>query len=135
MSAIIHVEPGSTPQCCKARPVPFALRGRVEQELDHLYESGVIEPVEFAEWAAPIVLVIKSDGSVRICGDYKVTVNRVTKVDSYPLPRIDDLFASLAGGKLFYKLRRSISHLPTDSTCRRVQEIRSYQYPQWVIQV
>ena len=60
--------------------------------------------MEFAEWAAPIVPVIKRDGSVRICGDYKVTVNRVAKVDSYPLPRIDDLFASLAGDKLFSKL-------------------------------
>ena len=56
------------------------------------------------EWAAPIVPVIKSDGSVRICGDYKVTVNRVAKVDSYPLLQINDLFASLAGGKLFSKL-------------------------------
>ena len=104
MSAKIHVEPGSTPQFCKARPVPFALRGRVEQELDRLHESEVIKPVEYAEWAAPIVPVIKSDGSVCICGDYKVTVNRVAKVDSYPLPRIDDLFASLAGRKLFSKL-------------------------------
>ena len=126
MSAKIHVEPRSTPQFCKARPVPFALRGRVEQELDRLHESEVIKPVEYAEWAAPIVPVIKSDGSVCICGDYKVTVNRVAKVDSYPLPRIDDLFASLAVGKL---------RLPTDSTCRRVQEIRSHRYPQGVIQV
>ena len=46
----------------------------------------------------------QSDGTVCICGDYKVTVIRVTKVDSYPLPCINDLFASLAGGKLFYKL-------------------------------
>ena len=60
--------------------------------------------MEFVEWAAPIVPVIKSDSSVHVCGDYKVTVNRVAKVDSYPLPRIDDLFASLAGGKLFFKL-------------------------------
>ena len=69
-----------------------------------MHESGVTEPVKFAELAAPIVLVIKSDGSVRICGDYKITVNRVPKVDSYPLRRIDDPFASLAGGKLFSKL-------------------------------
>ena len=81
--------------------MPYALRRRVERELDHLYKSGVIEPMEFMEWAAPIVPVIKSDGFVRICGDYKVTVNRVAKVDSYPLLRIDDPFASLAGVKLF----------------------------------
>ena len=42
--------------------------------------------------------------TVRICGGYKVTVNRVVKVDSCPLTQIDDLIASLAGGKLFSKL-------------------------------
>ena len=48
--------------------------------------------------------MLKQDGSVRICGDYKVTVNQAAKTDSFPLPRIDDLFASLAGGKAFSKL-------------------------------
>lgn len=43
----------------------------------------------------------------RICGDYKVTVNQVCKLEEYPLPRIDDLFATLAGGKLFTKLDMS----------------------------
>lgn len=104
MSAKIQVEPGSTPRFCKARTVPYALRGRVERELDRLQEVGVIEPVEFAEWAAPIVPVVKRDGSIRICGDFKVTVNKIAKVDTYPLPRIEDLFASLSGGKLFSKI-------------------------------
>ena len=93
MSAKIHVEPESTPQFCKARPVPYALRDKVECELDHLHELGVTELVEFVEWATPIVSVVKSDGSVRICRDYKVTVSKVAKVDHYPLPRIEDLFA------------------------------------------
>ena len=43
-----------------------------------------------------IVTVLKKDGTVRICGDYKLTVNQASKADSYPLPKIDDLFASLA---------------------------------------
>ena len=64
-------------------------------------QVGVIEPISFSEWAAPIVPVLKKDGTVRICGDYKLTVNQASKVDSYPLPKIDDLFASLAGGKTF----------------------------------
>ena len=46
----------------------------------------------------------KSDGSVRICGDYKLTVNQAVKVDTYPLPLIEDLLASLGGGKSFSKL-------------------------------
>lgn len=56
----------------------------------------------------PIVPVVKSDGGVHICGDYKVTVNRVAKVGTYSLPRIADHFASLARGRVFSKL--DISH-------------------------
>ena len=48
--------------------------------------------------------MLKHDGSIRICGDYKVTVNLAAKTDTYPLPKIDDLFASLSGGKLFSKV-------------------------------
>lgn len=41
---------------------------------------------------------------MRICGDYKLTVNAVSKTDHYPIPRIEDIFASLSGGKAFTKL-------------------------------
>ena len=68
----------------------------------------MIEPVQFSDWAAPIVPVIKRDGNVRICGDYKVTVNRAAKLDKYPIPRIDELFTSLSGGMKFTKL--DLSH-------------------------
>ena len=105
LKAKIHVDPKATPLYHKAKSVPLALR---ETELDRLQAQGIIEPVQFSEKAAPIVPVIKSDGSVRICGDYKVTVNRVAKLDKYPLPLIDDLFASLAGGKRFTTL--DLSH-------------------------
>lgn len=57
-----------------------------------------------SEWAAPIVPVLKPDGTIRICGDYKVTVNKAAKPDVYPLPRVKDLFAILAGDKTFTKL-------------------------------
>ena len=62
--------------------------------------SGVIELVEFVEWAAPSHQ--KRWLHTHLWG--LSTVNKVAKVDSYPLPRIDDLFASLVGGKLFSKL-------------------------------
>ena len=46
----------------------------------------------------------KSDGNIRICGDYRVTMNSVIKQDIYQLPQVEDLFADLAGGTIFSKL-------------------------------
>ena len=72
------------------RSIPFALQPKVHAELERLVKAGVTEPVQFSDWTAPIVPVMKPNGSVHICGDYKVTVNQVAKTDSYPIPRIDD---------------------------------------------
>jgi len=52
-----------------------------------------------------------TNGSVRICGDYKLTANTATRTEIYPLPRIEDLHASLAGGKVFSNLDLSHAHL------------------------
>ena len=96
--ARIYIESGTSPRYFRARPLPFALRGKVEQELTRLQEQGVIEPVQFSDWAAPVVPVVKSDGTIRLCGDYKVTINQASKIDKHPLPRIDDLLSSLTDG-------------------------------------
>ena len=50
----------------------------------------------------------KADGHVRICSDYKVTINPVLEVDHYPLPTPEDLFTTVAGAKCFSKL--DLSH-------------------------
>ena len=92
------------PIFCKARPVPYAIRPQVEVELDRLTRMKIIEPIPFSDWAAPIVPVMKPDRSIRICGDFKCTVNRVSKIDRYPIPKIDDLFSKLSGGVVFSKL-------------------------------
>ena len=104
VKASLLVNDSAQPYFAHPRNVPYAIREKVEKELARLQNQGIIEPVRFARWAAPLVPVQKKDGNVRICGDYKLTVNKAAKVDSYPIPRIDDLFASLAGGKLFSKL-------------------------------
>lgn len=54
--------------------------------------------VQFAEWAAPIIHVRKPDGLIRICGDYELTVNRASRVDQYPIPKVEDLFAQFNRG-------------------------------------
>ena len=132
VTAKIHVDPQASPRFCKARPIPYALRNKVAMELERLEKQGIIEPVEFADWAAPIVSVLKKDGSVRICGDYKLTVNRASKLDKYPLPRIEDLFASLAGGKSKLDLAHAYQQVTLDEDSKRFVCINTpkglYQY-------
>ena len=48
---------------------------------------------------APIVPVIKEDGSARICRDYKMTVHQLSWLDSYPVPNIETLTAEISDGK------------------------------------
>ena len=92
------------PKFVKARPVPYALQDRVNAELTRMEEAGIIKKVQFSNWAAPIVPVVKPDHTVRVCGDFKVTVNPLLNVPQHPLPRADDIFASLAGGERFTKI-------------------------------
>ena len=63
------------------RSVPFSIMPKVGQELDRLEEEGVLCKVDHSSWAAPIVPVPKRDGSRRICGDYKVTINPSLQID------------------------------------------------------
>ena len=71
--------------------------------LDQLVAKGVIEKVKFSDWAAPIVPITKQDGTMRICGNYKLMVNKIAKSDVYPLPKIEELFATLTGSRAFSK--------------------------------
>ena len=66
--------------------------------------EGILEPVTWSEWATPIVPVLKKDGSVRLCGNFKITLNPNLNVQQYPLPRIDDISTTLSGGKRFSKI-------------------------------
>ena len=125
----LYVDPSATPRFFRPRSVPHALRGRVEQELERLEKTDIIEAIKFSDWATPVVPLVKSDGSIRICGDYKVTINRVANVESYPLPRIDDLLAELAKGKVFSKLDLAHAYLQLqlDEDSRKLATISKHK--------
>ena len=111
---VINIHKDAVPKFCKARTVPYAMRERVEAELDRLEAESIIEAVRYSDcspWATPIVPILKKDGSIRICGDYKITVNRVANIDSYPIPKIEDLYTNLVGGKMFSTLDLSNAYL------------------------
>lgn len=110
-TARIDVKEGAKPMYFKARSVPYALKAKVEQELKRLETLGIITKVDKSNWASPIVVVTKSDGSVRLCGDYKVWLNRMIEEHPYPLPTAEDLFAKLSGGTVFSKLDLTNAYL------------------------
>ncbi|XP_060881536.1 uncharacterized protein K02A2.6-like [Metopolophium dirhodum] len=89
------------PIFCKPRVLPFALKDKVSLEIDRLVSEKLLIPLESSEWATPVVPVLKSDGKIRLCGDYKVTLNKCIKIDRYPIPRVGDLMAILQGASKF----------------------------------
>lgn len=99
-----------------ARRVPISKREEVEELIKDMSERGVIERSN-SPWAAPIVLVKKKDGSSRFCVDYR-GLNEVTKKDSYPLPRIDDLFSTLAGSKWFSTMDLQSGYWQVEMDCQ-----------------
>lgn len=134
ITATLTLEDNAQSKFCKARLVPYSLKPKVEEELQRLEKEGIIKPVTHSKWASPVVAVVKKNGQVRLCGDYKVTINPVMKVDQYPLPRIQDIFASLAGGKKFSKidLTQAYNQMEVDEATRELMTINTqkglYQY-------
>lgn len=100
----LNLKSDAKPIYFKSRSVPFALRAKLEQELDRMVGLGIIEPVTFSEYASPIVPVLRQDGRIRVCADYSATLNTQLLVEKYPLPRIEELFSKLHGGQQFSKL-------------------------------
>ncbi|MEL6931000.1 MAG: RNase H-like domain-containing protein, partial [Cyanobacteria bacterium J06600_6] len=129
VSCKIEVKPDAVPKFYRPRPVPYALRSKVEAELSRLVTEGIILPKQSSDWAAPIVPVEKADGSIRLCGDYKTTVNSVLTPDHYPLPLIDDLYSKLAGGAHFTKLdlRCAYLQIPVEEGSRKYTTINTHR--------
>ncbi|XP_028413965.1 uncharacterized protein K02A2.6-like [Dendronephthya gigantea] len=108
ITASLKVKDNCQPKFFKLRPVPFALKDKIADELFRLEKERVLEKVDSSEWATPIVPVLKPDNTVRICGDYKVTINPILDVPEYPLPTAEEIFSKLNGGQKFSKL--DLSH-------------------------
>ncbi|KRY28513.1 Transposon Tf2-9 polyprotein [Trichinella spiralis] len=125
----LDLDPNVTPICMKARKVPFALREKIDAELDKLVEQGVLEPVDHPVWSTPIVTPVKPDGTVRICGDYKCTINKALRKHAYPIPAVNQLLASLSGGKVFAKLdlAQAYQQLTVDDATAEAQTIITHR--------
>ena len=107
----------------KPRPIPFATK---ERELE---SNRVITKITHSKWTVLIVSVPKKNGWCRICGDYKVTINQALEVDQYPLPKPDNLIATLAGGKQFsmLDLSQAYTQVPLDDEAAKLVAIHTHR--------
>jgi hypothetical protein len=74
----------------------------LKEYIKKLLEKGSIHPSS-SPWGAPVIFVLKKDGTQRLCVDYHA-LNEVTIKNKYPLPRIDNLFNQLCGSCVFSKI-------------------------------
>ncbi|CAH2100865.1 unnamed protein product [Euphydryas editha] len=102
--AKLVLKENSTPVFLKPYPLPYNIINVVSDALDKLEREGKIYKVNYSEWASPLVPIKKVNGQYRICVDFKRSVNQNIKVDSYPLPKPEDVFATMAGGEVFVVL-------------------------------
>jgi hypothetical protein len=99
---VIDLVPRTTP--ISKRPYMMSVEELKEpkKQLMELQEARYIRP-SFSPWGAPVLFVQKKDGSQRMCVDYR-SLNDVTLKNKYPLPRIEDLFDQMRGGRIFSKI-------------------------------
>ncbi len=97
----IVTEPG---KIVRLRPyqIPEAKREAIREEVKKMLDLGVIEESQRA-WSSPIVLVPKPDGSTQFCNDYR-KLNEISKFDTYPMPRIDELIERLGPARFITTL-------------------------------
>jgi hypothetical protein len=99
---VIELKPETAP----IYKTPFRMTtpelAELKEHIRELLEKGFIRPSS-SPWGAPVIFVLKKDGTQRLCVDYRA-LNEVTVKNRYPLPRIDDLFDQLCGACVFSKI-------------------------------
>lgn len=128
-SVSLQLRKDAKPIYVKERMVPYALRKKVDDELDSLEEQGIITKVTTSDWGSPLVVIPKGDSGVRLCVDYKTGVNKCLINSNYPIRRIDEVLNDLRGSKYFCRLDlyRAYLHLPVDDESKKIQTITTHR--------
>lgn len=100
----LEVQDSARKKFCKPRQMPYSFRDKVDSQIESLIKNKMLTAVKTSDWGTPLVPVLKADGGIRLCADYKVTLNEFLVPNKHPLPRAEDVFNSLQGGVEFSKL-------------------------------
>ena len=125
----LTLKPSTKPVFRPKRPVPYAALPLIDKELKRLEERKVITPVTYSQWAAPIVVVKKADGSIRLCADFSTDLNAALEDHQYPLPIPEHIFITLNGGTCFAKLDPTevYSRVEVSATPRELLTINNHR--------
>ena len=121
----VYIDPNVPPRHLRSRCLPLTVDPKVRKELFDLVEEGVLVGVGQSRWASPLVVVVKGSGELRLCGDYKSTVNKHIHYNHYCLPLIENLLAKLSSSKIFSSLdlHKAYHQVPLDSESRPLTTI------------
>ena len=101
--AQISLKENAVPKVFKARKVPAAYEPLVKEALNDMVKQGYIEAIKYSNYAAPIVPVLKKNGSMRICADFKY-LNSQLNIEKYPLPTLEEILSLVGANTVFGKL-------------------------------
>lgn len=89
----------------------------------------VIFRVDHAEWAAPVVIVRKSNGDIRICADYSTGLNQCLEAHQHPLPVPNDIFTKISNNKFFTHIDLSDAYyqIPLDEESKKLTTINTHR--------
>ncbi|GBM87412.1 Uncharacterized protein K02A2.6 [Araneus ventricosus] len=123
----LKLRDGAKPSYTPKRNVPYALRVKVDKELDSLEAAGIISKSIASDWGSPLVVIPKADGTVRLCVDYKAGVNDLLMNVNYPIKKIDEVLNR--DSKYFCKLDlfKAFLHLQTDEESSIIQTISTHR--------
>ena len=129
IKAHLQLKSSVSPKFYKPRMVPFALRPKLEETLKKMEAEGNLEKVKYSPWGTPVVPVLKPDGTVRVCGDFKVTLNPCLEVQKHPLPRVEECFHAMNGGEKFTKidLAQAYNQVPLDDESKELTTLNTHK--------
>ncbi|XP_035915857.1 uncharacterized protein K02A2.6-like [Anopheles stephensi] len=129
MKVSLELKDDAIPVFRPKRPVSYAMLPAVDEELNRLEKEGIISRVNYSAWAAPIVVVRKANGSLRICGDYSTGLNNALRPYEYPLPLPQDIFANLANSTIFSQidLTDAFLQIEVDEECRELLTVNTHR--------
>uniref|UniRef100_A0A0N4W5J5 RNA-directed DNA polymerase n=1 Tax=Haemonchus placei TaxID=6290 RepID=A0A0N4W5J5_HAEPC len=127
--ATLQLKPDAHPVFKKKCPVPFAYVAALDEEIDRLLAEQVLSPVDYSAWAAPIVVVKKSNGTLRLCADFSTKLNDALILHKHLLPTPDDVFTKLNGGTTFTQIDFADAHLQieVDDEAKELLTINTYR--------